>query len=112
MTQKKLIQLIETLKHHPTVTASDELRTLSLNIENAAQDIISLQNKNKRDIQNKTSTQDTAQLDSKSGCYVFNNVQGYFCPNCYDTRNERVPTQRLNRSLRVCPTCRSSIKPT
>jgi hypothetical protein len=47
----------------------------------------------------------------KSGCYKFDNEQGFFCPNCYDQSGSRVPTKRLNRLLRVCPSCRSSIKP-
>ncbi len=51
------------------------------------------------------------QIDEKTGCYKFENEQGFFCPNCYDQNNSRVPTKRLNRQLRVCPTCRASIKP-
>jgi len=47
----------------------------------------------------------------KSGCYKFDNEQGFFCPNCYDQSGSRVATKRLNRLLRVCPSCRSSIKP-
>lgn len=47
----------------------------------------------------------------KSGCYKFDNEQGYFCPNCYDQSGSRVPTKRLNKQLRVCPNCRASIKP-
>lgn len=47
----------------------------------------------------------------KTGCYKFDNEQGFFCPNCYDQSGSRVPTQRLNKQLRVCPKCRASIKP-
>jgi hypothetical protein len=47
----------------------------------------------------------------KSGCYKFDNEQGFFCPNCYDQFGSRVPTKRLNKQLRVCPNCRASIKP-
>ena len=47
----------------------------------------------------------------KSGCYKFENEQGYFCPNCYDQSGSRVQTKRLNKQLRVCPNCRASIKP-
>lgn len=51
------------------------------------------------------------QVDEKTGCYKFENEQGFFCPNCYDQTNSRMPTKRLNKQLRVCPTCRASIKP-
>ena len=50
-------------------------------------------------------------IDAKSGCYKFDNEQGFFCPNCYDQSSNRVQTKRLNKQLRVCPTCRASIKP-
>ena len=46
----------------------------------------------------------------KSGCYIFANEKGFFCPNCYDNTGNKVPTKRLNSQLRVCPVCRASIK--
>ncbi|MBL1321639.1 MAG: hypothetical protein COA63_011340 [Methylophaga sp.] len=46
----------------------------------------------------------------KSGCYIFANAKGFFCPNCYDNTGNKVATKRLNSKLRVCPECRASIK--
>ena len=46
----------------------------------------------------------------KSGCYIFANEKGFFCPNCYDHTGNKAPTKRLNSQLRVCPACRASIK--
>lgn len=59
------------------------------------------------------STADTLQSQRapKSGCYQFEGDQAYYCPNCYEQDNSRIATQRLNSKLRVCPRCRSSIKP-
>lgn len=48
--------------------------------------------------------------ETRSGCYVFADSKGFFCPNCYDNAGTRVPTKRLNSKLRVCPACRASIK--
>lgn len=47
--------------------------------------------------------------DIKSGCYIFANEKGFFCPNCYDNMGNKVATRRLNSKLRVCPICRASI---
>ncbi len=46
----------------------------------------------------------------KSGCYIFSDQKGFFCPSCYDNTGNKVPTKRLNSQLRVCPQCRASIK--
>ncbi|PHS31659.1 MAG: hypothetical protein COA95_05865 [Methylophaga sp.] len=47
--------------------------------------------------------------EMKSGCYIFANAKGFFCPNCYDNTGNKVATRRLNSKLRVCPICRASI---
>ncbi len=49
--------------------------------------------------------------DEASGCYRIANDPAFYCPNCYDRKQLRVPTQRLNKKLRVCPQCRGSIRP-
>jgi len=49
--------------------------------------------------------------DEASGCYRIANDPAFYCPNCYHRKQLRVPTQRLNKKLRVCPQCRSSIRP-
>lgn len=49
--------------------------------------------------------------DEASGCYRIANDPAFYCPHCYDRKQLRVPTQRLNKKLRVCPQCRGSIRP-
>jgi predicted RNA-binding Zn-ribbon protein involved in translation (DUF1610 family) len=51
-----------------------------------------------------------SQPEIKSGCYIFANERGFFCPNCYDNTGNKVSTKRLNSKIRVCPQCRASIK--
>jgi len=50
-------------------------------------------------------------IDKASGCYQFDSVEGFFCPNCFDKHNMRASTKRLNKNLRVCSECRASIRP-
>jgi hypothetical protein len=56
-------------------------------------------------------TRSTPVIDPASGCYRLANDPAFYCPHCYDRNQQRVPTQRLNRKLRVCPQCRSSLRP-
>ena len=49
-------------------------------------------------------------LDDASGCYRHGNNTAHYCPHCYDSEQQLHATQRINRQLRVCPHCRSSIK--
>ena len=51
------------------------------------------------------------QLDNASGCYRFAEDPGYYCPLCFDQRQLRVITQRINSRLRICTQCRTSLKP-
>lgn len=53
----------------------------------------------------------TARLDTQSGCYLFGDDPSYYCPHCFDQLQQKITTQRLNRKLRVCPQCRSSLRP-
>jgi len=48
--------------------------------------------------------------EMKSGCYIFEGEKAFFCPHCYDNHSHKVATARINKNLRVCPTCRASIK--
>lgn len=50
-------------------------------------------------------------LDKNTGCYQFANDPGFYCPHCFDRFQQKAPTQRLNRKLRVCSQCRTSLKP-
>ena len=48
--------------------------------------------------------------ETKSGCYVFADEKGFFCPVCYDRDKRKIPTTRINSKLRVCSVCRINIK--
>lgn len=52
-----------------------------------------------------------AVIDSESGCYRFDGDVNFYCPHCFDRLQQRVATQRINRQLRVCTQCRTSLKP-
>lgn len=52
----------------------------------------------------------SAKPEIQSGCYVFAGEKGFFCPHCYDNLGNKVATTRINKKLRVCPACRTSIK--
>jgi len=58
---------------------------------------------------NKKTALDT-EPQTKSGCYIFADQKGFFCPHCYDNNARKVATKRMNSRLRVCPLCHSSIK--
>ncbi len=58
----------------------------------------------------KPQTSISSKPEIKSGCYIFANQKGFFCPNCYDNTGNKVSTKRLNSQLRVCLQCRASIK--
>jgi hypothetical protein len=51
-----------------------------------------------------------AKSELKSGCYVFSDEKGFFCPRCYDNHGNKVATTRLNSKQRICPACRASLK--
>lgn len=53
----------------------------------------------------------TPHPDKASGCYKFGDDPDYYCPHCFDNLQQKISTQRLNRQLRVCPQCRSSLRP-
>lgn len=101
-------QLVEHIASHPEIAANAEitrvlasLKTELHAIDAHAQQLLTISSK---------STSTEAKLDIKSGCYVFNNLKGYFCPSCYDNHGDKIATTRLNSKLRVCPKCRKSIK--
>jgi hypothetical protein len=98
----KLQSLLQQLATHPSVTSNPELQRLSDSIHH---EINGLSTKDSKP--SKTSVT----LDKKSGCYVFDDVSGFFCPACFDKRQQQVNTKRLNSKLRVCPNCRASITP-
>ena len=79
------------------------LSSLAAELENISISVRQLQDK---DFQTSTITPP----EIKSGCYVFADQKGFFCPHCYDNDGNKVPTKRMNSKLRVCPTCRASIK--
>jgi hypothetical protein len=98
----KLKSLLLQLANHPSVTSNPELLQLSDAINH---EINGLQTK-ASNVQNTSVT-----IDTNSGCYVFADIPGFFCPSCFDKRQQQVNTKRLNSKLRVCPSCRASITP-
>jgi len=95
----KLQRLVAQLQAHSLIRENQELSALCQQI---SQELALTQPENNNV---------AALVDSKSGCYIFDGVSGFFCPNCFDNQQQRVNTKRLNSKLRVCPQCRSSITP-
>jgi len=100
--------LLAQISSHPVASSNEEIQhTLTLlitelnNIDVKARKLLK---KESESIPSET------QPEIESGCYIFVNEKGYFCPNCYDNQGNKVATTRLNRKLRVCPVCRKSIK--
>ncbi len=105
MTQK-LQQLLSELRTHPLIVKNLELQTLCSTIETEAAKL-----SQQTDTSQTSNSQTNIELDNKSGCYVFEGVSGFFCPNCFHNHQQRINTKRLNSKLRVCPSCRASITP-
>jgi hypothetical protein len=113
--QSLLSQLQTTLNSHNNLETNhllslleSHLQQIKLNTSSLQQQIIQLQ-KN-QPITKKQIVTDTVKPEIKSGCYIFEGEKGYFCPRCYDQDSNKVATARLNSKLRICPTCRTSIK--
>ncbi|PHS71107.1 MAG: hypothetical protein COB23_02285 [Methylophaga sp.] len=104
--------LLRQLSSHQQVTDHTELKSI-VDALNAELEVITSQaNKLIKSSELQQPVQNVVpHIDENSGCYQFENKQGFFCPNCYDQTSSRVATKRLNRKLRVCPVCRASIKP-
>ncbi len=88
---------------------NDEITTL-INSLSTELDIINLLAQRLDNENPNSQTATSAKPEIKSGCYVFADVKGFFCPNCYDNLGNKIATARINKKLRVCPTCRTSIK--
>lgn len=71
-------------------------------------DLIKLQSQKLKMTSSKTATKTKPKI--KSGCYVFDDEKGFFCPQCFDKGDTKSPTKRMNSKIRVCPLCRTSIK--
>jgi len=103
--------LLQQIASHQLVTENGELNALVIALSQELENIKTLSNETEQTPHDSQEQGTSPQVDKQSGCYKFENEQGYFCPNCYDQTGSRIPTKRLNRLLRVCPSCRSSIKP-
>ncbi|MCX4187265.1 hypothetical protein [Methylophaga sp. OBS4] len=97
--------LLQQLSTHPQIRDHADLQTI---ISQLASELGQIQSQAGTE---SAPASNVAQLDTQSGCYQFENSSGYFCPKCYEQHNQRVATQRLNKKLRVCPTCHASIRP-
>jgi hypothetical protein len=100
--------LLAQISSHPVVSSNEEIQQ-ALTLLTA--ELSNIDIKAHKLLKNESeSLPSETQPEIKSGCYIFVNEKGYFCPNCYDNQGNKVATTRLNRKLRVCPACRKSIK--
>ncbi len=102
--------IVDSIKHSQSL-----IQQLSQNIQNDADvellTLLSAELKNIAQLVEKTSpTLQENKPEIKSGCYIFADEKGFFCPTCYDKGNTKIATKRMNSQLRVCPLCRASIK--
>jgi hypothetical protein len=101
MPSDKLHQLIQTISEklaEPDKRLIDELN----------REIVKLRNKQPSQ---QVSSQPRPEIDPSSGCYRFDGDNNFYCPHCFDRLQQRVTTQRINRLLRVCTQCHTSLKP-
>jgi hypothetical protein len=91
------------------VSLSTELDSIKLIAHQLTEKISQLQ-ENQEQVLSSSDTQSTVKPEIKSGCYIFADEKGFFCPSCYDKSGNKVATTRINSKLRVCPACRISIK--
>ena len=98
---KQAQQIVKQLSTQPK-TDTKLLQKLTQELDNIAHYANTLAIDNARN--------DIHKPEMKSGCYIFSDEKGFFCPSCYDRAGQKVPTKRLNSKLRVCPACRSSIQ--
>lgn len=100
--------LLEQISSHPAVSSNEEIQQALTLLKT---ELSSIDIKARKLLKSEPeSILSGTQPEIKSGCYIFVNEKGYFCPNCYDNQGNKVATTRLNRKLRVCPVCRKSIK--
>ncbi|MFW5451252.1 MAG: hypothetical protein ACKE9I_06605 [Methylophagaceae bacterium] len=100
--------LVQQISAHKQLANNPELANL-LNSLSAELDIIHLEASQLRKQNNSSQGVSNSKPEMKSGCYIFADQKGFFCPHCYDNIGHKVPTKRMNSKLRVCPSCRSSI---
>jgi hypothetical protein len=46
----------------------------------------------------------------KWGCYQFENDSTLYCPVCYEKDALKIPTSRVNSTLRMCPNCKAQLR--
>ena len=102
---QSLLQTLSKSQQSDDAEVTELFKALSTELENIQQLALQLAD-------NKKSNQMPGPIkpETKDGCYIFENEKGFFCPNCYDQYDKKVPTARINKKLRVCPSCRASIK--
>jgi hypothetical protein len=57
------------------------------------------------DLQQKLGRKDGPRPEMKWGCYVFPKDETLYCPACYENKGKKIPTARLIRHHRKCPSC-------
>ena len=88
---------------------STELDNIKLIAHQLTEEISQLQ-KDQGKLLRPSENQTTIKPEIKSGCYIFANEKGFFCPRCYDKSGNKMATTRINSKLRVCPACRTTIR--
>ncbi|MEX0685444.1 MAG: hypothetical protein WD267_11465 [Balneolales bacterium] len=48
-------------------------------------------------------------LGVKWGCYQFEDMEGLFCPRCFDVDGRQILTSRLRSGKRKCPQCNAEL---
>ena len=103
--------LLQQLASHQDVDSHAELKPLVAQLAEQIKSLSAEIENIPASSQQSTNKSTAPVIDEKTGCYQFENEQGFFCPNCYDQTSSRVNTKRLNRKLRVCSACHASIRP-
>ncbi len=110
---QQISSVTDTADNHklmPLLTSlSTELDNIKLIAHQLTEEMSQLQDGQKK-LLNPSASQNIIKPEIKSGCYIFADQKGFFCPNCYDNSGNKVATTRINSKLRVCPACRTSIK--
>jgi hypothetical protein len=103
----KAKSMIDELHQHPELSNNVDIKSLLQSLQNEIDHLHHEFN----DCSGSAPSLNVPRLDANTNCYLFENKEGYFCTNCFDTKKQLVKTKRLNSKLRVCPSCRASISP-
>ena len=83
----------------------NELADAKMSMVDLKEEIIKLRQENQ---QLKLSKPEAKEKPSgiKWGGYQFDGDEGIYCTGCYDTRGQKIRTNRINSNFRQCPVCK------